>query len=213
MNTQVSTSGLTDTYFFDLPLSDIYGSGCAALNLIYYGFRRGIFGPQTKEMVDLRHVDAFEITLSPRSMPSLSREYAYHLVYFRKHLAVDIWDPSHRNSHPTLKELTRRVELNPEQSTEPHRLRHFYIKSHRPLYIAQYDIIPNDDSVPIEYINDFDRLFEGYLIRSPKYYSLESHLFNLQELHLTEQRNGLSLSRTSPRVLIYSHEGEGENSP
>jgi len=208
MNTHVSTYGLNDTFFFDLPLSDIYGSGCAALNLIYYGSRRGIFGPQTKEMVDLHHVDAFEITLSPRTIPSLSDEHSYHLVYYRKHLSVDIWDPPHRKNHPTLNELTRRVELNTEQSTEPHRLRHFYIKSHRPLYVAQYDVIPNDDSVPIEYINHFDRLFEGYLIRSSKDYALESHLFNLQGLHLTEQRNGLSLSSTSPRVLIYSHEDE-----
>jgi hypothetical protein len=210
MNTQVSTSGLADTYFFDLPLSDIYGSGCSALNLIYYGSRRGIFGPQTKEMVDLHHVDAFEITLSPRSMPLLSHEYAYHLVYFRKHLSVDIWDPLHRKNHPILKELTRRVELNAEQSTEPHRLRNFYIKSHRPLYVAKYDVMPNDNSVPLEYINDFDRLFEGYLIRSPKDYELQSHLFCLQNLHLTEQRNGLSLSSTSPRVLVYSHNNEGE---
>jgi hypothetical protein len=70
--------------------------------------------------------------------------------------------------------------------------------------------MPNDNSVPLEYINDFDRLFEGYLIRSPKDYELQSHLFCLQNLHLTEQRNGLSLSSTSPRVLVYSHNNEGE---
>lgn len=198
-------TNLHKAYFFDFPVADVYGIGSAALNLIYYGSRRGVFGANTKESVALGQVDAFQITMVPRSEALLSDDYDFSLVYYRRDLARELWDGKERSAHHEVKELTRRVELSDKPSLEPHRMRHFYIKSDRPIYVAQFGCrVPSDDCVPSEYLDDFNTRFEGYLMRCPKGVSLEKELFQLQDLSLVEHRDGSVISGVAPHVLLYA---------
>jgi len=172
MNNQ-SLSHWQNLFFFDLSLADVYGIGCAALSLIYYGSRRGVFHLTDKESVDLDCVDAIQISLIPRTVAPLSDRYDYNLVYFRKDLGIKFWDSKRRRSFPQMKKLIRRVVCSDVASVEPNRLRQLYIRSNRPVHVAQYShVIPTDDYVPVSYVEKLKRCFEGYLIRSPKGYPL-----------------------------------------
>ena len=191
-------------YFFDFPLCDVYSIGCAALNLMYYGTRRGVFGSGTKDAINLKDTKAVQVTLNPRTETLLSESYDYYLIFYCKKLAQDLWDAGHRREHPKLKGLTLRVEFSKKPSLDPHRLKPFYIKSHRPIYVALYSCgIPNDHCVPTSYEDEFNELFQGYMVRTPKNYSLESELFGIQDLRLHERRDGTVISPTTPHVVVY----------
>lgn len=193
------------TYFFDFPVADIYGIGGAALNLIYYGQRRGVFGSEVKDSVDLGRVDAFSITLAPRSEALLSNDFEYKLIYLRANLAAVLWENSQRKKHPEIKNITRRVEFNEEPGLEPHRLRHWYISCNRPIYVARYGQgIPTDDCVPLDYVNAFDNQFEGFLFRCAKDFLLEKEICGALGLGLVDRRDGAMISSLAPHVLIYS---------
>jgi len=196
---------LQTTFFFDLPLSDVYGAGCAALRLIYHGCERGAFSKQTKEAFDLAHVQAFQISIKHRTVEPLSDEYQYSMVYYRKELGVNLWSNRFRKGCSTLRELTRRVKFSHKPSLKPNRLRHFYIKSNRPVHIALYNgEVPTDHYVPQSYIDEFGRIFEGFLMRSKRGYPLVSRLFAAQGLALTERRDMSSTSSSAPHVLAFT---------
>jgi len=212
----MKTQDLQTTFFFDLPLSDVYGAGCAALRLIYHGCERGAFSTQTKEAFDLAHVQAFQISLKHRTVEPLSDEYHYSMVYYRKELGVNLWNNRFRKGCSTLRALTRRVKFSHKRSLKPNRLRHFYIKSNRPVYIALYNgDVPTDHYVPQPYIDEFGRIFEGFLMRSKRGYPLVSSLFAAQGLALTERRDMSATSSTAPHVLAFTDRDEmpGEGDP
>ena len=207
----MKTQNLQSTFFFDLPLSDVYGAGCAALRLIYHGCEKGAFSSQTKEAFDLSHVQAFQISLKHRTVEPLSDQYDYSMVYYRKELGLNLWNNRLRKGCPTLRRLTRRVKFSGKRSLNPNRLRQFYIKSNRPVHIAQYSSeVPTDHYVPQPYIEEFGRIFEGFLMRSKKGYPLVSSLFAAQGLSLTERRDMSATSSTAPHVLAFTEMDEME---
>ena len=198
---------LQQTFFFDLPLSDVYGVGCSALRLIYHGSESGAFGNKTKNAIDLDCVQAFQISLKHRTVETLSEEYHYYLVYYRKSLGVNLWNNRFRKGCPILRKLTRRVKFSSKPSSIPNRIRRFYIKSNRPVHIAQYHSeVPTDDNVPPEYIQDFGDRFEGFLMRCTKGYPLVRSLFDAQGLELSERRDVSVASSVAPHVRVYSQE-------
>jgi len=208
----VKPANLQQFFFFDLPLSDVYGVGCLALRLLYYGCEEGAFGRNCKNPVDLEGVQAFQISLKHRTVYPLSDDYEYHLVYYRKELGLNLWSGKQRKGHPKLRKLTRRVKLSLRPTLEPNRLRQFYIKSNRPVHVAQYGSkVPTDHSVPDEYIEKFGELFEGFLVRTKKGYSLGESLFEAQGLAFDERRDVLYASETAPHVLIFSEQKESES--
>lgn len=196
---------LQSTFFFDLPLSDVYGVGCTALRLIYHGSERGVFGNNTKEAFDLSHVQAFQISLKHLTVEPLSDQYEYHMVYYRKELGMNLWNNRFRKGCPILRALTRRVKFSDKRSLEPNRLMNLYIKSDRPVHIAQYNgRVPTDDYVPKPYIVEFGHLFEGFLMRSKRDYQLVTNLFAAQGLALTERRDMSATPRRGPHVLAFT---------
>jgi len=198
-------SNLQQIFFFDLPLSDVYGVGCVALRLIYHGCEEGAFSKSGKKMVDLENVQAFQIALKHRTVEALSDDYDYNLIYYRRDFGMNLWDGKLRKTCPTLRKLTRRVKFSLKRTLEPNRLRKFYIKSSRPVHVAQYSSkVPTDHYVPEEYIERFGDLFEGFLMRSKKGYSLECGLFEAQGLALDERRDVSNVSETSPHVLVFA---------
>jgi hypothetical protein len=191
-------------FFFDLSLSDVYGIGCAALSLIYYGSRRGAFHQIGKKPVDLDSVDAIRISLNPRIERPLSDRYQYHLIYYRNNLAQELWNHTGCGKDPEVKHLTRRVRFVSEPSLEPHRLRHFYIKSNRPLHLARYGhVVPTDDYVPRSYVHKLSQEFMGFLMRSPREYSLSTSFFAKLGLGLVEKRNPCLLTSNAPHIWTY----------
>ncbi|NWK54558.1 hypothetical protein HW115_02975 [Verrucomicrobiaceae bacterium N1E253] len=199
---------LQQVYFFDLPLSDVYGIACAAMRLIYHGSAEGAFGMDTKEAIDLEHVDALQIALKHRTVDPLSEIYDYDLVYYRKEIANRLWSSKFRKGCPTLRRLTRRVQFSDKATIKPNRLRHFYIKSNRPVHVAKYgNDVPTDHCVPEDYIQSFGEQFEGYLMRSKMGFPLVTSLFDAQGLNLADRREVSKLqasSKHSPHVLVYS---------
>ena len=203
----MNSADLQQTFFFDLPLSDVYGIGCSALRLIYHGSEAGAFGSRTKNAINLDHVQAFQISLKHRTVAALSEEYSYYLVYYRKDLGVNLWNNRFRKGCPTLRKLTRRVKFSSKPSLIPNRVRQFYIKSNRPVHVAQYHRrVPTDDNVPPEYIEDFGDHFEGFLMRCQKGYPLVGSLFDAQGLTLSERRDVSVASKVAPHVRVYSEQ-------
>lgn len=201
------TTNLQKVFFFDLPLSDVYGIGCAALRLIYHGSEEGVFGSTIKEAFDLDSIEAFQISLRHRIVEPLSKQYDYNLVYYRKELARTLWDSGLRRGCPTLRKLTRRVTYSDKRSLEPNRLRRFYIKSNRPIHVAKYSKeVPTDHYVPMEYIQEFGERFEGYLMRSKRGFPLVSRLFEAQGLSMAERRDIAMATETTPHVLAFTRD-------
>lgn len=197
-------SELQSTYFFDLPLSDVYGIGCAALRLIYHGDEHGAFASKTKEALDLDVVQAFQITLKHRTVTPLSDQFAYYLVYYQKDLGISLWNHALRKGCPTLRKMTRRVGLTNKASLKPNRIRQLYIKENRPVHIARFDCeVPTDHYVPQPYIDDFADRFDGFLMRSKRAYPLVTSLFDAQGLSLAERRDVSIASPQAPHVLAY----------
>ena len=193
-----------NTFFFDLSLADVYGAGCAALSLIYYGSRRGVFCSTDKQAVDLDKVDAIQISLAHRTTEPLSSLYDYHLVYFRKHKEFSFWNARHRKRFPKLKKLIRRVVCGDEQGLNPQRLKRWYIKSRRPVHVAQYgDLVAIDDYVPEFYTEKLSRCFEGYLMRTHEGYPLDYYMFDKLGLNLVESRSSCVASSVAPSIGIY----------
>ena len=211
MNNQenCNVSGSDDTYFFDIPLSDIYGTGCSALNLLYHGNEHGAFSTPHKKAIDLSHERAIQITLSHRSSRALSDEFDYSLVYYQNDIADHLWNNAFRSHDSPLKKMTRRVSLNKEAELSPHRLRHWYLKSGHPIYIAKYGhVVPREESVPASYRQEFKERFEGFLMRMPKGFGLRFHLFKLQHLVLDECRDTNTNYADAPHVMTYVREDE-----
>jgi len=201
----MTTKNLKDSYFFEIPLSDIYGLGCAALNLVYYGACRGSFCHDKKSPIDLGLIEAIQIVVAPRTVTLTTDEFEYNLVYFRSHLARDIWSGWKRLFSPGLRKETRRVKYTEKPSLVPHRLRHLCIPSHHPIYVAEFQhIVPVDDCVPAEYIAQFRNDFEGFLMCSHRGYDLESHLFASLGLRVKEARDPHRALPTAPHVVAYS---------
>jgi len=199
------SADLQRTFFFDLPLSDVYGIGCSALRLIYYGSEAGAFGNCIKDAIDLDEVQAFQISLKHRTVEALSDDYSYYLVYYRKDFGVNLWNSRFRKGCPTLRKLTRRVKFRSKPSLIPNRVRLLYIKANRPVHIAQYHSrVPTDHDVPAEYIKEFGEHFEGFLMRCKKDYPLVSSLFDAQGLTLSARRDVAVASKTAPHVRVYS---------
>ena len=115
----MKSQDLQTTFFFDLPLSDVYGAGCAALRLIYHGCEKGAFSSHTKKAFDLSHVQAFQISLNHRTVEPLSDQYEYSMVYYRKELGLNLWNNRLRKGCPTLRALTRRVKFSGKRSIKP----------------------------------------------------------------------------------------------
>ncbi|NWK54557.1 hypothetical protein HW115_02970 [Verrucomicrobiaceae bacterium N1E253] len=176
--------------------------------MIHYGSRRGVFGSGTEEAVDLNQADAFQITMSVRSRALLSDRYDFNLVYYRRDLSESLWNAKLRKKHLSLKQITRRVAFGEDPSVEPLRVKHFYLKSDRPVYVAKMEHgMPNDDCVPLDYVSQFNKLFVGYLMRCPKAYPLEVELFGQQGLSLAMRRDGAVISSVAPHVLVYQRGG------
>lgn len=196
---------LQKIFFFDMPLSDVYGVGCAALRLIYHGCEEGAFSRSNKKVIDLDHVTAFQLVLKHRTVTPLSDKYDYNLVYYRKDFAANLWSGVFRRGCPTLRKITRRVKLGSKQDLKPNRLRSLYIKSNRPVHVARYESgVPIDHYVPLEYVEEFDQRFDGFLMRSKKGFPLVTSLFNAQGLALSARRDMTQSSKESPHVLMYS---------
>lgn len=158
-----------------------------------------------KDSIILDHVQAFQISLKHRTVDPLSEDYQYYLVYYRKDLGVNLWSNRFRKGCPTLRRLTRRVKLGSKPSIVPKRVRQFYIKSNRPVHIAQYHRrVPTDDNVPREYVQDFGDHFEGFLMRCKQGFPLVTSLFEAQGLSLSDRRDVHNSSAVAPQVRVYS---------
>ncbi|MFK5922574.1 MAG: hypothetical protein QM496_10375 [Verrucomicrobiota bacterium] len=204
----MNSPDLRNSFFFDLALSDVYGSGCSALRLIYHGSEQGAFAKKSdkaKQPIALEDVKAFQIGLNHRTVSPLSDDYDYNLVYYRKEFAEAFWDGKIRKGCPTLRKITRRVKFSQKQSLKPKRLKLFYIKSNRPVHVARYsDKVPTDNYVPAPYLAEFGRSFGGFLMRCPKGYALVSNLFAAQGLAVSDQRQLSEGADGRPRVRAYA---------
>ena len=204
----MNTENLHNRFFFEIPLSDVYGVGCSALSLIYYGSRRGVFCASRARPMDLNQVDAFRITVEPRSVSLEDQDREYSLVYYKNKLAEDLWDSWHRRCQSELRRVTRRVRVTDDPTLHPVRLRHLYIPSHHPVYVAKYGhVVGEDYYVPDDYVKKFRCDFEGFLMSSPKGRSLEDELFSVQHLELCGRRDGHVKTVTTPHVTAYSLSG------
>ena len=196
---------LQKTYFFDLPLSDIYGVGCAALSLIYFGTRRGAFGNREKGTISLDDTMAFRMVLKHRTVERLSNDYSYSLVYYRAEIAEIFWSRSRRYWSRKMKKMMRHVNLQEERSIKPNRIRKLSIPSNRPVHVARIEhLFPADDYVPVSYIKEFSQRYLGFLIRYPKGFPIDDVLFNPLGLFLIERRCALASRVHNQCVMAYS---------
>jgi len=135
--------------------------------------------------------------------------YNESVVYYKNDIADHLWKDVFRNRDRMLKKMTRRVSLNDMAELKPHRLRHFYMKSGHPIYIAKYGhMVACEESVPVAYRHEYKKHFEGFLMRVPKGKGLRYSLFKLQHLILDECRDANSDREVLPHVITYVREGE-----
>ena len=198
-------SSLRNTYFFDLPLSDVFAAGCAALRMIYYGDDSGASVSRSEEVIDLDKVQSFQISLKHRSVQPLSAEYDYYLVYNRRNEKLNLWNNRFWKKFPGLAQLIRRVKVSTDPSIQPVRHSKLYVKSNRPVYYAKYDAgAPINDYVPRAYSSQFDELFEGFLVRCDRDFPIEAQFLDAQGSDLTSYRHMKPESNATPSVRIYT---------
>jgi len=158
--------------------------------------------------MDLDLVDAFEISLEPRSVKLEFEDREYSLVYYKNKLASELWDSGNRRLSSKLKRVTRRVRVTDKSTQSPERLRHLYLPTGHPVYVAQYGhVVGEDYYVPESYVKKFKQEFEGFLMSYPKGESLNDLLFETQGLKLCAHRDCHIKSATSPHVTAYSLSG------
>lgn len=192
-------------FFFDLPLSDVYGVGCAAMDLIYYGSVKGVFGATKKNSVELGDVDAFLIPLKHRTQEPLSDEFDYDLIYYRREIGRHLWNHQMLSKSGGGKvKWIRRVGFSSQPSLQPSRLRRFFIKSNRPLHVKRCrHFVPSDDCIPADYIDAFNEQFAGYLVRSVRGAGSVEKLMDDQGLTMTARRNASVVSMADIHVQMF----------
>ena len=182
--------------------------GCAAMDLLYFGSVKGAFGATHQDSIDLESVDAFVIPLKHRSNTAISDQYNYSLVYCRKDIGNVLW-----SNHLTLQKIDdqkksiRRVTLSPKPDLQPSRLRHFFIKSNRPIHIAKYNtFVATDDCLPMDYIDKFNQRFSGFLLRTIRGNRCLQALMHELKLSKKEQRNSSLVSLSDLHVQVFAQE-------
>lgn len=195
----------SDKFFFDLPLCDVYSMTCAAFRLLYFGSEDGFFGSKRSNFVNLDTTAAIRIKLTHQSTKPLTDTYDYSLVYYRAELSDKLWHPKERHKHESIVNLTRRVKFNSEPSTTAKGVSLFQFPTVRPVKIAEYDeIVPQDNYVPVTYIDKLHNNFKGFLMRTEKDYPLVRNIFECMDLTLESKREMNHPSPKSPDVIIYT---------
>lgn len=192
-------------YFFDLPLSDVYSQTCASFRLLYFGSEDGFFGSKRNNFVNLDTTAAIRIKLTHQSTKPLTDTYEYSLVYYRSELGDKLWHPKERHKHESIVNLTRRVKYNDAPAVTARSVSLFNFPTVRPVKIAEYDeIVPQDNYVPLAYIEKLHNNFKGFLMRTEKNYPLVRNIFECMDLSLDSKIEMNHPSPKSPDVIIYT---------
>ncbi len=154
-------------YFYDLSLLDVRGEISSAITVLYYGNEIGAFSGPDKNTVDLSKVYAVEIDLTSYANHD-NGLHSYAVMFFERKWNEEVWNQKLLQKKHNLKSVTTRVKLTADMTDNPKHEHHLFTASNRYIDFSTYPEIATSHVVPPEYIEQFNRRFVGYLMRSER---------------------------------------------
>ena len=154
-------------YFYDLSLVDARGELSSALTVLHYGNEIGAFAGPDKSTIDLDSVFAIEIDITAYATHS-DGAHSYSLMFFERDWNHNIWEEKLLEKRHNLKSVTTRVTLTADMTDNPSHEHHIFTSSNRYIDFAEYPDLAISNCVPPAYVEQFNKRFIGYLMRSER---------------------------------------------
>ncbi|PQJ28591.1 hypothetical protein BSZ32_08800 [Rubritalea profundi] len=154
-------------YFYDLSLLDVRGEISTAITVLYYGNEIGAFSGPDIKTVDLSRVYAVEIDLTAYANND-NGVHSYSIMFFERKWDEEVWNQKLLQKKHNLRSVTTRVSLTADMTDNPKHEHHIFTASNRYIDFSVYPEIATSHVVPVEYIEQFNQRFVGYLMRSER---------------------------------------------